>query len=345
MKPISKTTKTVIGLSALGALTYYLYESGALGVESSSGSFGSSGGGGVSLGEEGLGVSGESDSGTPYNINFPSPDTSEIIKFITGGDTAGDTKKDIVTTSEPVTTSSAGGETSGGGLVSSLLSVLGIGDTDKTKKATTISGMISEGISNDNVTQEDLNNMSSLGVITNIITHPLDAFDRVTSSESKGLASIDVAAVEGKSDGSLLGNIKEYGIIDVALGKVGSSAGSNASGGGGGGASTKKAELTTPEQLAPTSVKAPTNTGSSDLMSYLNSGGVLTNTSTGATISKKAATTLEQAKTNNIIDTAGQSTKKSSSSSSGGSSISNRITSKGGSGTGEKNVRIKKKTV
>jgi ribosomal protein L30E len=95
---MQKKEKTLIGLGAVGAVAYYLYSSGLLSSPESSGSFGGTGGAGVSedLGE----VAGETDNGTPYNITFPSTDTSDIIRFIEAGNTS-DSKKETTLTETP----------------------------------------------------------------------------------------------------------------------------------------------------------------------------------------------------------------------------------------------------
>ena len=82
---VNKTTKTVIGLSAIGALAYYLSTSGLLSTNSS-GSFGSVGGGeSTNIGEDG--ISGVTEDGTTYNINIPENDTSWITDFLKAGET------------------------------------------------------------------------------------------------------------------------------------------------------------------------------------------------------------------------------------------------------------------
>ena len=90
----SKTQK-LIGVGAVGLIALYMYGKGYLGFESSSGSFGSTGGGeSASLGDGEL--SGSTSDGMTYNINIPETDTSDLIKALTTSSVLDTTKKEAM---------------------------------------------------------------------------------------------------------------------------------------------------------------------------------------------------------------------------------------------------------
>lgn len=206
--------KIIAGIALAGGLAYILQKDEEAVNTDASGSFGNVGGGGEIF-EEGT----PNTPTAPYTINIPTTDTNEVIRYITESGNTNDPKKsgneteDNDTGNDPMSDKPLINTSENPSIFSKLFK------DDKTKKATTITGMFKEGIVNDNVTQKELNNMSSVGVITNIITHSGDAFDRMTDKKNKGLADIDTSKVD-KSDGSTLGNVWKYGIIDTVKGNV-----------------------------------------------------------------------------------------------------------------------------
>ena len=118
---MDKKAKVIIGIGALAA-TYFMLSSSNSEDVGGSGNFGGLGSGGV---EE---LAGETDSGIPYNISFPSIDPSPIFSIMnepakTGGSTVvtSDVETPILTKKESVVSS----QEQDGSLASSLAQVFG----------------------------------------------------------------------------------------------------------------------------------------------------------------------------------------------------------------------------
>lgn len=125
---ITKNQKILVGVGALAGLLF-LSRGDDQSYAGGTGGFGGGFGGDGSIGE--TGVSGVSDSGTPYQFNFPTPDTSWVSSFMAPSpDRASVVESSPVVTpkkeSAVITSTSSG--TSGGsgtGLTASLAQVFG----------------------------------------------------------------------------------------------------------------------------------------------------------------------------------------------------------------------------
>jgi len=124
---LTKNQKILVGVGALAGILF-LTQSDEQAYGGGSGAFGGGFGGDGSIGE--TGVSGVSDSGTPYSFNFPTPDTSWVSSFM-----APSTSGSVMTEPTPVITpkkesasmisTSSGTSGSSGGLTSSLAQIFG----------------------------------------------------------------------------------------------------------------------------------------------------------------------------------------------------------------------------
>ena len=129
---ITKNQKILIGVGALAGLLF-LSQGDDQAYAGGTGGFGGGFGGDGSIGE--TGVSGVSDSGTPYQFNFPTPDTSWVSSFmapspdrasVVESSSVVTPKKEITPKKESATITSGG--TSGGsgtGLTASLSQIFG----------------------------------------------------------------------------------------------------------------------------------------------------------------------------------------------------------------------------
>lgn len=124
---LTKNQKILAGVGALAGILL-LTQSDEQAYGGGSGAFGGGFGGDGSIGE--TGVSGVSDSGTPYQFNFPTPDTSWVSSFM-----APSASGSVMPESSPVITpkkestamisTSSGTSGSSGGLTSSLAQIFG----------------------------------------------------------------------------------------------------------------------------------------------------------------------------------------------------------------------------
>lgn len=124
---LTKNQKILAGVGALAGILL-LTKSEEQSYGGGSGAFGGGFGGDGSIGE--TGVAGVSDSGTPYQFNFPTPDTSWVSSFM-----APSSSGSVMTDSTPVITTkkestamlspSSGTSGSSGGLTSSLAQIFG----------------------------------------------------------------------------------------------------------------------------------------------------------------------------------------------------------------------------
>lgn len=123
---ITKNQKILIGVGALAGLVF-LSQGDDQSYAGGTGGFGGGFGGDGSIGE--TGVSGVSDSGTPYQFNFPTPDTSWVSSFMAPSpDRASVVESSQVVTPKKESATITSGGTSGGsgtGLTASLSQVFG----------------------------------------------------------------------------------------------------------------------------------------------------------------------------------------------------------------------------
>lgn len=123
---ITKNQKILIGVGALAGLLF-LSQGDDQSYAGGTGGFGGGFGGDGSIGE--TGVAGVSDSGTPYQFNFPTPDTSWVSSFMAPSpDRASVVESSSVVTPKKESAAITSGGTSGGsgpGLTASLSQVFG----------------------------------------------------------------------------------------------------------------------------------------------------------------------------------------------------------------------------
>lgn len=123
---ITKNQKILIGVGALAGLLF-LSQGEDQAYAGGAGGFGGGFGGDGSIGE--TGVAGVSDSGTPYQFNFPTPDTSWVSSFMAPSpDRASVVESSQVVTPKKESAAITSGGTSGGsgtGLTASLSQVFG----------------------------------------------------------------------------------------------------------------------------------------------------------------------------------------------------------------------------
>lgn len=123
---LTKNQKILVGVGALAGILF-LTQSDEQAYGGGSGAFGGGFGGDGSIGE--TGVSGVSDSGTPYQFNFPTPDTSWVSSFMAPSpDRASVTESSSVVTPKKESTAVISSGASGGsgtGLTASLAQVFG----------------------------------------------------------------------------------------------------------------------------------------------------------------------------------------------------------------------------
>jgi hypothetical protein len=123
---ITKNQKILIGVGALAGLLF-LSQGDDQAYAGGTGGFGGGFGGDGSIGE--TGVAGVSDSGTPYQFNFPTPDTSWVSSFMAPSpDRASVVESSQVVTPKKESAAITSGGTSGGsgtGLTASLSQVFG----------------------------------------------------------------------------------------------------------------------------------------------------------------------------------------------------------------------------
>jgi hypothetical protein len=314
---MEKQTKSLIGIGLLGVAAYWAYTQLSGEEETTIGGSGSfTGLGGGETGAQGAldNLTGTSDSGIAYNINLPSVDTG-LVESILNEPTSGSgdlvtspvtptaTKKEAVSSSKP-TTSSGGGILDS--IATSLSQVFGT-ESQKTNERgdyyTTAAGGGAGAIKGQSLGEMALNLLSGKTASGKSVDATLPTGASTASNPAYDLSGLT------KSD---LQKIVE---TDKA----------------------KKEEQAA--AIAQTKIAAPTNTSASDIMSYLNSGGVLVNNDTGATISKKAATSTPSSSSSS----SSSSSKKSSNtvSLSEASKGSSRFASQPSSGTG-KVIKVKR---
>lgn len=123
---ITKNQKILVGVGALAGLLL-LSQGDEQSYAGGTGGFGGGFGGDGSIGE--TGVSGVSDSGTPYQFNFPTPDTSWVSSFMAPSpDRASVVESSSVVTPKKESAAITSGGTSGGsgtGLTASLAQIFG----------------------------------------------------------------------------------------------------------------------------------------------------------------------------------------------------------------------------
>jgi len=123
---ITKNQKILVGVGALAGLLF-LSQGDDQAYAGGTGGFGGGFGGDGSIGE--TGVAGVSDSGTPYQFNFPTPDTSWVSSFMAPSpDRASVVESSSVVTPKKKSAAITSGGTSGGsgtGLTASLSQVFG----------------------------------------------------------------------------------------------------------------------------------------------------------------------------------------------------------------------------
>ena len=123
---ITKNQKILIGVGALAGLLF-LSQGEDQSYAGGTGGFGGGFGGDGSIGE--TGVAGVSDSGTPYQFNFPTPDTSWVSSFMAPSpDRASVAESTSVVTPKKESSAITSGGTSGGsgtGITASLSQVFG----------------------------------------------------------------------------------------------------------------------------------------------------------------------------------------------------------------------------
>lgn len=123
---ITKNQKILVGVGALAGLLF-LSRGDDQAYAGGTGGFGGGFGGDGSIGE--TGVSGVSDSGTPYQFNFPTPDTSWVSSFMAPSpDRASVVESSSVVTPKKESAAITSGGTSGGsgtGLTASLSQIFG----------------------------------------------------------------------------------------------------------------------------------------------------------------------------------------------------------------------------
>lgn len=123
---ISKNQKILIGVGALAGLLF-LSRGDDQSYAGGTGGFGGGFGGDGSIGE--TGVSGVSDSGAPYQFNFPTPDTSWVSSFMAPSpDRASVVESSSIVTPKKESAAITSGGTSGGsgtGITASLSQVFG----------------------------------------------------------------------------------------------------------------------------------------------------------------------------------------------------------------------------
>lgn len=255
---MEKQAKSLIGISLIGLTAYWAYNQFTADDSTTIGGSGSFAGlgGSESTSEGGLGdIAGTSDSGISYNINLPSVDTAPLEAMLTAPTTA--STGDVLTTT--------GAET-----------------PIVTKKEAVISASPTKGSSTLNSLSTSLSQVfGTEAQKTN------ERGDYYTTAAGGG-----AGAIKGLSLGEQA--------INLLSGKTAS--GKSTSGSLPTGTSTEsrnlgltsegiKAAAESKKQqtaaIAQTKIAAPTATNKTDLMSYLKSGGTLTNQSTGAVISAK----------------------------------------------------------
>lgn len=123
---ITKNQKILVGVGALAGLLF-LSRGDDQSYAGGTGGFGGGFGGDGSIGE--TGVAGVSDSGTPYQFNFPTPDTSWVSSFMAPSpDRASVVESSSVVTPKKESATITSGGTSGGsgtGLTASLSQIFG----------------------------------------------------------------------------------------------------------------------------------------------------------------------------------------------------------------------------
>lgn len=266
---MEKNTKSIIGIGLLGLAAYWAYtqftgeEEITIG---GSGSFTGLGGAGETRGETGLldNIAGTSDSGVSYNINLPSVDTGMIESIlnqptasngeavITSSPTA-PTKKEAVTTSKPAT--SSGGILDS--IAGSLSQVFGT-ESQKTNERgdyyTTAAGGGAGAVKGLSLGEQALNLLSG----------------KTASGKTIGDATLPTGATTATDSRYDLSGLSKSDLQKIVEADK-----------------TKKEEQAA--AIAQTKIAAPKPTSTIDILSYLKSGGTLTNISTGATITGKTS--------------------------------------------------------
>jgi hypothetical protein len=272
-----KTTKALIGIGVIGLAAYYYLnqqteESTTLG---GSGSFAGLGGLEEATGGALDNLAGTSESGISYNINLPEVDYSGLSNLINAPEAVEDSNTVITSKgdSEPVLTKKAAttakdstkAETSGS-LSSSLAQVFGT-EAQKTNERgdyyTTAAGGGAGAIKGQSLGQMALNLLTGKTASGKTVSSTLPTGASTAADPKYDLSGVDVKAVLEADK-------------------------------------TKKEQMQT--AINQTKIAAPSANPVTDVMSYLKSGGTLTNESTGATITAKtntasSTTTKKQATT------------------------------------------------